>query len=139
MRRSLRLAARATRLPKKGSKRLTQAQVEALPEIVRDRLPEAVEPEATEQETPQPLPPAAPEPVGEGYPLLDALLDRERTRLEGDSKGMAFVVAAEAIQDIDPETAKELMQKAKQYDVPFPSPIEQEYIRYVAAHPKADG
>lgn len=127
------------RLPKKGSKRLTPEVVEALPEIVRDRLPEAVEPEATEQETPQPLPPAAPEPVGEGYPLLDALLDRERTRLDGDSKGMAFVVAAEAIQDIDPETAKDLMQKAKQYDVPFPSPIEQEYIRYVAAHPKADG
>ena len=53
---------------------------------------------------------------------------------------MAFVVAAEAIQDIDPDMARSLMEKAKAYDVPFPSPIEQEYIRYVAAHPKvADG
>jgi hypothetical protein len=48
---------------------------------------------------------------------------------------MAFVVAAEAIQAIDPDTARSLMEKAKQYDVPFPSPIEQEYIRYVATHP----
>lgn len=78
---------------------------------------------------------SAPEPDDEGYPLLDALLDRERTRLDGDSKGMAFVVAAEAIQAIDPDTARSLMEKAKQYDVPFPSPIEQEYLRYVATHP----
>jgi hypothetical protein len=28
------------------------------------------------------------------------------------------------------------MEKAKQYDVPFPSPIEAEYIRYVASHPE---
>jgi hypothetical protein len=48
---------------------------------------------------------------------------------------MAFVVAAEAIQQIDPETAASLMKKAEVYNVPFPSPIEQEYIRYVAAHP----
>ncbi len=127
------------RLPKKGSKRVDRETYDALPEIVKDRLPEAVEPEATEQETPQSSPPAAPEPVGADYPFLDALLERERKRLDGDTKGMAFVVAAEAIQDIDPETAKELMEKAKQYDTPFPSPIEQEYIRYVAAHPKADG
>jgi hypothetical protein len=127
------------RLPKKGAKRLTQEVADALPEIVRDRLPEAVEPEATTPEPPVPAP-SAPEPESEGYPLLDLLLQRERARLEGDSKGMAFVVAAEAIQDIDPTTARELMAKAKQYDVPFPTPIEQEYIRYVAAHPKvADG
>lgn len=126
------------RLPKKGSKRVSRETYEALPEIVQDRLPEqlveAVGPEATTEETPSP-PPSAPESESEGYPLLDALLDRERTRQEGDSKGMAFVVAAEAIQDIDPDTARDLMAKAKRYDVPFPSPIEQEYIRYVAAHP----
>jgi hypothetical protein len=124
------------RLHKKGSNRLNGETYEALPEIVKDRLPEAVEPEATEQETPQPQPPAAPEPVGADYPFLDALLERERKRLDGDTKGMAFVVAAEAIQDIDPETARSLMEKAKQYDVPFPSPIEAEYIRYVANHPE---
>jgi hypothetical protein len=142
---------------KKGGKRLTQTQVDALPEIVAERLPEAVQPlpvisreeeeraisaahnaetgfEATTPDTPVTAP-SAPEPESEGYPLLDALLDRERTRLDGDSKGMAFVVAAEAIQAIDPDTARSLMEKAKQYDVPFPSPIEQEYIRYVATHP----
>jgi len=124
------------RLHKKGSNRLNGETYEALPEIVKDRLPEAVEPEATEQETPQPQPPAAPEPVGADYPFLDALLERERKRLDGDTKGMAFVVAAEAIQDIDPDTARSLMEKAKQYDVPFPSPIEAEYIRYVASHPE---
>ena len=124
------------RLHKKGSNRLNGETYEALPEIVKDRLPEAVEPEATEQEAPQPQPPAAPEPVGADYPFLDALLERERKRLDGDTKGMAFVVAAEAIQDIDPETARSLMEKAKQYDVPFPSPIEAEYIRYVANHPE---
>jgi hypothetical protein len=142
---------------KKGTRRLTQTQVDALPEIVAERLPEAVQPlpvisreeeeraisaahnaetgfEATTPDTPATAP-SAPEPESEGYPLLDALLDRERTRLDGDSKGMAFVVAAEAIQAIDPDTARSLMEKAKQYDVPFPSPIEQEYIRYVATHP----
>jgi alkylated DNA nucleotide flippase Atl1 len=91
--------------------------------------------EATTEAAPQSTtPPSAPGPEREGYPLLDALLERERTRLDGDSKGMAFVVAAEAIQDIDPDTARTLMEKAKAYDVPFPSPIEQEYIRYVAEH-----
>jgi alkylated DNA nucleotide flippase Atl1 len=151
----------AIRLPKKGSKRLTPEVVEALPEIVRDRLPEQVQPfagdhavmvtdvgggqvevfdpvatgpEATTEE-PHVLPPSAPESEAEAYPLLDALLDRERTRQDADAKGMAFVVAAEAIQDIDPDTAAVLMAKANQYNVPFPSPIEQEYIRYVAAHP----
>jgi hypothetical protein len=27
------------------------------------------------------------------------------------------------------------MEKANAYNVPFPSPMEQEYLRYVAAHP----
>lgn len=126
-------------IPKKGTKRVDRETYDALPEIVKDRLPEqlveAAESEATTEE-PQVLPPSAPGPESAGYPLLDALLDRERKRLDGDTKGMAFVVAAEAIQDIDPETARSLMEKAKQYDVPFPSPIEAEYIRYVASHPE---
>lgn len=70
----------------------------------------------------------------EGFPLLDLLLQREKHRLDGDSKGMAYVVAAEAIQAFDPDEARRLMQKSKEYDVPFPSPIEAEYLRYVAAH-----
>jgi len=134
------------RLHKKGSKRdivnagipFGEIEEKKLPDLPADYLAPLVQPkaesEATEQE-PHVLPPSAPGPVGAGYPLLDALLDRERKRLDGDTKGMAFVVAAEAIQDIDPDTARSLMEKAKQYDVPFPSPIEAEYIRYVASHP----
>jgi hypothetical protein len=123
------------RLPKKGAKRMDRETYDALPEIVSLRLPEVlVEPEATTGETPL-TPPSAPEPEAEGYPLLDALLDRERTRQDADNKGMAFVVAAEAIQGIDPDTAASLMEKANAYNVPFPSPMEQEYLRYVAAHP----
>jgi len=75
--------------------------------------------------------------VPEGYPLLDDLLERERQRLDADNKGMSYVVAAEAIQLIDPEAAAMLMEKAKALDIPFPSPIEQEYLRYVAANPEA--
>jgi hypothetical protein len=121
------------RLPKKGSKRDIVSAGIPFEQIEENKLPES---EATEQEVPQPQPPAALGPVGADYPFLDALLERERKRLDGDTKGMAFVVAAEAIQDIDPDTARSLMEKAKQYDVPFPSPIEAEYIRYVANHPK---
>ena len=124
------------RLPKKGAKRQNGDGNEVVQEIAEIKLPEAVEPEATAETAPQSAPSSAPEPGREEYPLLDALLDRERTRMDADSKGMAFVVAAEAIQDIDPDTAATLMAKANQYNVPFPSPIEQEYIRYVAAHPK---
>lgn len=122
------------RLPKKGRKNGLHPTPEVMQEIAETNSAQAAEPEATEQEAPPPQLPAALGPVGAQYPFLDALLERERMRLDGDSKGMAFVVAAEAIQDIDPDTARELMLKAKQYDVPFPSPVEQEYIRYVAAH-----
>jgi hypothetical protein len=122
------------RLPKKGGRnRLTQEQADALPEIVRDRLPEAIEPEATTPDTPV-AEPSAPEPDDEAYPLLDLLLQREKARLDGDNKGYAYITAAEAIQDIDPEQARVLMEKAKAFDVPFPSPIEAEYLRYVSHH-----
>ena len=123
------------RLPKKTAKRVTQEVADALPEIVRDKLPEAVEPEATTPETPL-TEPSAPEPDdAEGYPLFDALMERERKRLDTDSKGMAYITAAEAIQSIDPEAAASLMAKAEALNVPFPSPLEREYIRYVATHP----
>lgn len=126
------------RLPKRGAKRPDREANEPAPEILTFQLPEAAGPEATTEEAPPSTPPSAPESESEGYPLLDALLDRERTRQEADAKGMAFVVAAEAVQDIDPETAATLMAKASQYNVPFPSPIEQEYIRYVANHPSKE-
>jgi len=121
------------RLPKKGGKRMDRETYDALPEIVQERLPEQLGPEAT---TDTPTPPSAPESDGEAYPLLDLILQRERARLDSDNKGMAYVTAAEAIQEIDPGTAADLMKKAEALNVPFPSPIEQEYLRYVAAHPK---
>jgi hypothetical protein len=76
-------------------------------------------------------------PQPEGYPLLDALLERERNRLDHDNKGMSYVVAAEAIEKVDPDMARELMAKAEALNIPFPSPLEQEYLRYVAANPAA--
>ena len=72
------------------------------------------------------------------YPLLDALLERERSRMDTDSKGMAYVTAAEAIEGIDPQMARDLMAKAEALSVPFPSPIEQEYLLYVSQHGRKD-
>jgi hypothetical protein len=96
--------------------------------------PVADGPEATTQETPQPAP-SAPEPESEGYPLLTELLDRERTRADADAKALRYVEAAEVLRDIDPESYRSLMDRAAANDVPFPSPLEREYLRYVAAHP----
>jgi hypothetical protein len=122
------------RLPKKAAKRVSRETYDSLPEIVQDRLPEVLGPEATTPDATPASAPSAPEPT-EAYPLLDALLDRERKRLDNDSKGMAYVTAAEAIKDIDPDEAVRMMRKAEALDVPFPSPIEREYLMYVAAHP----
>jgi len=68
------------------------------------------------------------------YPLLDALLDRERKRQAQDNSAFKYLEAAEAIKDIDPVMYSALVEKA-QSDIPFPSPIEAEYLRYVAACP----
>jgi hypothetical protein len=75
------------------------------------------------------------EPEPKGYPLLDALLEREGKRIAQDATMMAYVTAAEAIVNIDREAYDLLMAKAAQYDVIYPSPIESEYLRYVADHP----
>lgn len=64
------------------------------------------------------------------YPLLDALIEREELRKQGDPKAIAYLQAAEAIKDIDPEAADTLMAKATQFDIPFPSPVEAEYLRF---------
>lgn len=64
------------------------------------------------------------------YPLLDALIEREELRKQGDPKAIAYLQAAEAIKDIDPEAADSLMAKATQFDIPFPSPVEAEYLRF---------
>jgi hypothetical protein len=97
---------------------------------------EVVRPEATEEQAQQLQ--SAPEPEVEGYPLLDALLEREGKRLAQDAAMMAYVNAAEAILDIDRDMFDTLMAKASALDVVYPSPIESEFLRYVAAHPKGD-
>jgi hypothetical protein len=117
------------RLPKKGSKR----------DIVNAGIPfdqpEANGPEATTEQAPQHTPPSAPESESAGYPLLDALLDRERNRQESDNKAMAYITAADMLLGVDEEARLALLEKAAAFDVTFPSPLEQEYIRYVASHP----
>ena len=70
-----------------------------------------------------------------GYPLLDALLERERHAWTRTARAWRMSTAAEAIEGIDPDMARDLMAKAEALNVPFPSPIEQEYITYVANHP----
>ena len=151
------------RLPKKGRRNGVAPTIDEQPEIPAAKSPDRRErevaliqaekelgyppidatgvtvtvigPEATTEEDPSPAtPPSAPESEVEEYPLLDALLDRERKRLEGDSRGMAYITAAEAIEAIDPDQAAILMKKAAQFDLPFPSPIEREYLTYVAKH-----
>ena len=68
------------------------------------------------------------------FPLLDALLAREQERQAQDNAGFKYLEAAEAIKDVDPVMYSALVEKA-QSDIPFPSPIEAEYMKYVAACP----
>ena len=72
-----------------------------------------------------------PEPVTATFPLLDALLDREQKRQAEDNAAFKYLEAAEAIKDVDPEMYSALVSKADT-SIPFPSPIEAEYLRYVA-------
>jgi hypothetical protein len=110
-------------LRKKGRNGTSGTPKPVIPEVVVNAEPEYVDIPAALQATPI------------EYPLLDALLDRERERQSSDNKGMAYVTAAEAIEAIDPEAARDLMRKAEALNVPMPSPIEREYITYVANHP----
>jgi len=95
---------------------------------------EEAEPEATAEEVTQPQSESAPEPETEGYPLLDALMKRERYRTERDAKALAYLQAAEALEQVDPDAARELTNKADSFNVEFPSPIEREYIDYARRH-----
>ena len=75
----------------------------------------------------------APDSILMGYPLLDALIEREGKRLDADNKAFKYLEAAEAIKDIDPVMYSDLVAKAES-DLPFPSPLEAEYMRYVRNH-----
>jgi hypothetical protein len=88
-------------------------------------------------EPPAPEPDLAQPGEPEGYPLLDDLLARERNRLDADNRAMRYMEAAEVLRDIDPESYDSLMERAAKNNVPFPSPLEQEYLRYVASNPAA--
>ena len=81
--------------------------------------------DAPEEEALEPIP---------AFPLLDELLEREKERLDHDGKAMAYITAAEAMQGVDPEMADLLTEKAQAFSVTYPSPLEAEYLRYVASH-----
>jgi alkylated DNA nucleotide flippase Atl1 len=126
------------RLPKKGKRNgLHVDEVQPMPVITKaeeaaiiNARQHDIEPEAT---APQASAPGLDESAA--YPLLTELMERERTRQEGDPKALAYVAAAEAIKDVDRVTYDVLMTKAAAFDVPYPSPLEREYLSYVAAHP----
>jgi hypothetical protein len=72
--------------------------------------------------------------TSDDFPLLDELILREAKRQSGDETALAYIAAANAIEKIDPQMAADLMAKAKALDVPYPSPLEREYLRYAVKH-----
>jgi hypothetical protein len=68
-----------------------------------------------------------PEP---GFPLLDTLMTNEANRVVIDGKSTAYLTAAEALRGVDDEAAADLIRKAEPLVVPFPSPVEAEYLRF---------
>jgi len=115
---------------------------EGLPKVVKDRIHDDFKDKVVAPDEQDALVSAFadadpdPEPVTKAspFPLLDALLAREQERQAQDNAGFKYLEAAEAIKDIDPVMYSQLVEKASS-DIPFPSPIEAEYLRYVAACP----
>jgi len=66
------------------------------------------------------------------WPMLRELREREQARKAQDARGLRFLEAAELLKDTDPETAALLIEKAKETDAPFPSPVESEYLAFAA-------
>ena len=143
------------RLHKKGKR---NGVAPTAPDFVQERIPEQVQPlpviSRTEEEQaisarqhaiePEATAPQASAPgldESAAYPLLTELLERERKRQDGDPKALAYVSAAEAIKDVDRATYDTLMAKAAAFDVPYPSPLEREYLSYAEKHvvPDAPG
>jgi hypothetical protein len=79
-----------------------------------------------------------PEIVTDLFPLLRDLKDRERRRIKGDETSLAYMAAAEAVKAVDPDTYDLLMAKANENAVPFPSPLEREYLTYAESHSRHD-
>jgi hypothetical protein len=122
---------------------------EGLPKAVKDRIHEdfkdatpavvgetAVGGDAVSSTEPTTEVTAEPTP-DVGYPLLGALIEREAKRREQDGKAFKYLEAAEAIKDVDPDMYASLMSKADS-TIPFPSPIESEFLRYAEAHPDTE-
>jgi hypothetical protein len=85
-------------------------------------------PAPAEQVEAEPVPTEA-EPAQE-YPLLAALIEREQERVNRDNVYFKYAEAADLIRETDPETAALLDRKAQENDLPIPSPIESEYLRF---------
>lgn len=81
-----------------------------------------------------PEPEPEPEPVvsRETFPLLADLRARELDRAISDEKATAYIEAAEALKEADPDMAHALLEKAGALNATYPSPLEQEYLRYAA-------
>jgi hypothetical protein len=99
--------------------RVHESQQEALPEA--EPVPETPEPEV--------------QTLTIAWPHLEELRQHEVNRQTVDEKATAYLTAAEAIEKVDPEAAAMLVEKANTLNVTFPSPVEQEYLRYAEAHP----
>jgi hypothetical protein len=118
------------RLHKKGQKVRLRPDPEAVQEIPTQPLPVI----SRQQEEQAISARVQAEAESAGYPLLDALIEREGKRLSEDNKAFKYLEAAEAIKDIDPEAYSMLVTKAES-NIPFPSPIEAEYLRFASNTP----
>lgn len=114
-------------------------QAEPMPVVSRQQYEQELSAKAAEVELPPKARDVSDMAPEEGYPLLVALLDRERNREDSDTKAYAYISAAEVLKDVDPTLYQEMLDKAHELNVTYPSPLEREYIRYVAAHPEAAG
>lgn len=121
---------RGLALPKK-----TNGIAPDAPDFVQERIPEQVESESeATADAPNDVNASAPGPEAEAYPFLDALLERESERLDRDAKAMAYIAAAEALEKVDPEMAAKMAAKANDFNASYPSPLEEEYLRFAANH-----
>jgi hypothetical protein len=71
---------------------------------------------------------------GPTYPELARLLSEQKQWLEAQGKAGQYMLAAELLQDTDPETAELLLTKAADIEHVGLSPVEREYLTYAEAH-----
>jgi hypothetical protein len=129
------------RLPKKTGKKNgihPVEPVEPMPVISRQEYEQELSAKTKDIESEATAPLAsAPGLDDAAYPLLTDLLERERKRTTDDPKALAYITAADALRGIDDAAADDLLEKALEFSVTYPSPLELEYVRYAEAHPEA--